>query len=123
MEINPQHSDYNKSTENKPNEWSYQKLGLSTDHERLLEKMHVDYVENTGKMNKDLIEKFSSNHFKNKKYIHRFYLYSLFAIIVGILCYLMNSEEKKINIMNFFKSPVCIGITVSIMLLYYGTLG
>ena len=110
------------STENKPEEWSYKKLGLSTDHERLLEKMHIDYVENTGKMDKNLIEKFGKKHFKNKKHIHKFYLYSLFAIIAGLLCYLMNSEEKKMNIMNFFKSPVCIGIIGVIMLIYYGTL-
>ena len=50
MEVYPQFSNYDKTIEKKPDQWSYVKLGLSTDHERIMEQMHVDFVMNTGRI-------------------------------------------------------------------------
>lgn len=125
MELYLPHQDYNKNTERRPSEWSYWKKGLSTDHERLIERIHTDFVEGTGKMNeklldkKQLVEGFSANHFRDSNHMQKFYLYSLFAIVVSILCFLFSSKEGEMNVMNFVKSPNCIGAVVVIIALYY----
>lgn len=119
MELYLPHQDYNKGTEMRPSEWSYKKKGLSTDHERLISKIHVDFVEDTGKMNERLIEKFSANNFRNSKHMQKFYLYSLFAIIISVICFLFSSKKGEMNMMNFVKSPNCIGAVIVIIAIYY----
>lgn len=113
--------NYDKSTENNPNEWSYVKKGLSSDMDRLLGRRHTEFVFGENKeLPKPIEEHFESDGNGYNKYeMNRFLLYFLGSFLIGFLCSLMNSSEKGMSVMNFIKSPGCIGLSVTIMIVYF----
>jgi hypothetical protein len=96
-----------------PGNWSYLKQGISSDQERKLKDMHLDFVEGTGKFNGNVIEGFG------EKTMSRFHFYMMFTIIIGFFCYLITTKDTNINVINFFKSPICMIILVICIILYF----
>lgn len=79
MEVYPQFPNYDKSIEKKPDQWSYVKLGLSTDHESIMEQMHIDFVMKTGRINEPKPQPCHVKNVNNKQTVKHIQYYSEFT--------------------------------------------